>query len=274
MWTERLGQSSYRATPVVEEILRLAQFHIVVDAHDRVIGGELKRKGEYERFVTWALLKLLQSGQTFVDVGANVGYFSLLAATRVGPTGRVLAVEPMPENWALLEKSIALNGFGNIIELHKVAAGDTTRRVRMTLGDRANSGSFSFVSGRQPSKDIFEVECRRLDDLLTGRRVDIIKMDIEGAEGLALKGMRQTLGASRPLLLMEYTPSSLESISGISGEMLLGFFDELSYAFQDVNSFEGRFRPQSRGELSTLLERRQSGHLDLLLFPRERAARC
>src|SRR6202022_548003 len=129
-----------------------------------------------------------------------------------------------------LEKSIALNDFGSIIELHKVAAGNTVQQVRMTLGDRANSGSFSFVSGRQPTKDIFEVECRRLDDLLAGRRVDFIKIDIEGAEGLALKGMRQTLEASRPLLLMEYTPSSLESISGMSGEMLLSVFDELSYS--------------------------------------------
>lgn len=265
-WAERRRQLAYVSLPIEEEMLQLADFRIVVDLHDLFIGQEIKKRGTYERFVTRALRELLGAGQTFVDVGANIGYFSLVAAKLVGPSGKVIAFEPIPQNCALLEKSIALNGFDNI-EVRRVAVANTNARLRLTQLDRRNSGSFRLARDPSVSREVFDVEGQRLDDALAGETVDVIKIDVEGAEGLAFQGMRRTLETSQPIVVMEYSPAALQDISGISGEALLQGFADLGYAFEDVASFDGRFRSQTASRIHALLDVHGADHLDLLLFP-------
>ncbi len=265
----RSEPSSYEATPAVERTLSVGGLQVVIDANDHGVGRELERKGGYEPFVTWALQELLTEGSTFVDVGANIGYFTLLAARRVGPKGRVLAFEPMAPNHALLTKSVQLNGFQNV-ELFPVALGDADGVARFGLPDRANSGSFTLLNDRAWKKSVYEVPIRRLDDIAGDRQVDVIKMDVEGAEGLALRGMLQTLRRCRPVLLMEYTPSSLAAVSGSSGRELLTQLANEGYEAQEISSYAGTFNAQSADALEALLASRGTGHLDLLLFPRER----
>ncbi len=243
--------------PAVEKWVQLDDFSILVDGNDLVIGEHLARHRTWEPDVTRAVRRLLREGDTFVDVGANIGYFTLLGARQVGPTGRVVAIEPAPHNFQLLQKSVARNGLHQI-EAHQVAVGASTGRAQMALPDRANGGSYALVG--QASTGTFEVQLRPLDDLIAGRRVDLVKIDVEGAEEQALAGMGQILKTSRPLLLLEYT----------GGRGLINTLGALGYGAQQVSRFEGRLVAQSFAELSRALEDWGDGHLDLLLFPLER----
>ncbi len=147
----------------------------------------------YEPEKTEVIRSIVQPGQTFVDVGANKGDFTLLAARRVGPTGRVLAFEPEPSNVRWLRRSIERNGYTNV-EVHELALGDEEGHVTLHLGEK--SGWHTIVPGRRTSLGAVQVPLRRLDDVLDGRPIDHLKIDVEGAEMAVLRGAEGTLRAS------------------------------------------------------------------------------
>ena len=258
---------NYETLPIEEEVVALPDFRIIIDKNDQFIGKAIKRDNCYEPYVTRVINAILKPEQTFVDIGANIGYFSLLASRRVGPRGRVIAFEPMAQNFSLLLRSIQLNGFQNI-EPHAIALSNENKIVKMILWERRNSGSFHLLNDPHWNREIYSVQARRLDDLLEGKRADLIKIDVEGAEGLVFQGMSDTLRKHQPIVIMEYTPLGLRDISKIPGEELLRAFESLYYSFQDVESFDGKLCGKPVQQLEDLLRRRKTGHLDLILFPR------
>lgn len=152
--------------------------------------------------------RLLGPGDVFVDGGAHVGVFTVLAAAAVGPTGRVIACEPVPENMALLEANIALNRFG-WVETHQVALGERRGRADFfSFGSGSALGSYAPAT-RSGSRRL-AVEVVPLDELVgTARsRVRLVKLDIEGAELLALRGAPALL-AAKPDFLLELEPEHL-----------------------------------------------------------------
>ncbi len=150
--------------------------------------------GTYERRTQGQLVDALRPGDVAYDIGANAGFFTLLMARRVGPTGHVHAFEPMPENLAFLREHLTLNRLTNVT-VHPVAVSDVTGTVAFTRGVNLATGSIEATGD-------LTVPCVALDDLqLPLPRA--IKMDIEGAESLALCGMTRTLREARPLLVIE-----------------------------------------------------------------------
>jgi FkbM family methyltransferase len=248
--------SGEASAPVREQRVELDGFSILIDANDLVIGAHLAQHQTWEPDVTRAIRTLLREGDTFVDVGANIGYFTLLAARQVGPRGRVIAVEPAPGNYALLEKSLALNGLKHV-EAHRIAAGASAGRARLALPDAANGGSWALVNDARSGS--FEVDVQPLDALLAGRRVQVIKIDVEGAEQQVLAGLQRTLETSRPLLLLEYSGQT----------KMLEALEARGYRAQETARFDGKLAAQSIADLDRTLARRGDGHLDLVLFPIE-----
>ncbi len=259
--------ASYETLSIREEIVELKDFCIVVDTNDHFIGNSIRKNGFYEPEVTSAVRALLKPGQTFVDIGANIGYFSLLAARLVGPEGNVFSFEPMAPNYSLFLKSIKLNGFRNISS-QQVAVSNENKSVSMMLWDRNNSGSFHLLNDPSWNREIYVVEGKRMDDVLRDQPVHLVKIDVEGAEGLVIEGMAETIRRCRPLIIMEFAPASLIDISKISGEQLLGKLAGFGYYFQDVESFHGKFHSKSISQLTDLLSKKKVDHLNLLIFPR------
>lgn len=171
-----------------------------------LIGTALALKGVYEPATTAVFRETLKPGMTVVDVGANVGYYTLLAAGLVGEKGRVYAFEPEPENYALLVKNVQANGYRNVVCLRQ-AVSDQSGQVPFFLswGSEAHSLSADIASSRRS----IQVEATSLDEFFRKEGwppVGLIKMDIEGAESLALDGMKELIKRSKNLrLITEYS---------------------------------------------------------------------
>ena len=149
--------------------------------------------GLFEPNLTYFLLDRLRPGDVFIDVGANIGYFTLLAAGRVGPQGKVYAIEASPETFALLQRNIALNGFGNIEAINK-AVTDRACRVQIRSVDARNIGA-----NRIELSEDGIVEGAALPDIVGADldRAHVIKIDVEGAEDRILPDLFRRMQAHK-----------------------------------------------------------------------------
>ena len=214
--------------PVVPFVARLPRdlgaARFICDPRD-VIAREAWFCGGYEAIETRLVRHWLGPGATFVDVGANWGYFSLIAGARVGPHGRVVALEPDPRVFARLTLNRTLNP-DLAIEPLALAASDQAGVVRLQghdeTGDNFGLSRLVLVADERGIDDqandphappTFQANAIRLDDLfdqLGLATVDLIKIDIEGAEALALRGLERTLRSGRARrLLLELHPLQL-----------------------------------------------------------------
>jgi len=162
--------------------------------------------GAFEISETRLVQALLRPGMTFVDIGANIGYYTLVAARIVGETGVVHCFEPNRPMCLRLEENIHRNGLRNVV-VHSEAVARFTGQVEFFASTwDANQGISSLVpgKGRGEMQRVPSVSYDDFVDGLGGRRVDLIKMDIEGAELLAIEGGRKALGqADAPGLIFE-----------------------------------------------------------------------
>jgi FkbM family methyltransferase len=209
-----------------------------------------------------AMLSLLRPGDVAIDGGANIGLFTLMAAARVGPDGRVVACEPSPTTMALLRENVALNGYGQV-DLREVALAERPGRLRMHVFT-PGSGFSSFAPADTGAGAEVEVEVATIDevagDLL--ERTSLVKLDVEGAELLALKGAPRLLEQGRPDFIVELEPEHLERQGGSIGAVQ-ALFEEAGYRGYAIRP--GGLDPLS-GEWS-----RPEGDPNMVVRPRERS---
>jgi FkbM family methyltransferase len=162
--------------------------------------------GVTEPDVQDALDRHLSPGATFYDIGASVGFFTIIAARIVGDGGRVLAFEPRPEAAAMLRHNLALNHFSNV-EVHECAVTDMAGRGELAVGEE-----LVWAALRQrgpdrvtPGADAVEVETTTIDDVVRqgGEPPGVVKLDIEGGELPALNGMAETIRRHQPPIICE-----------------------------------------------------------------------
>lgn len=164
---------------------------VYVCVRDRTVSESIIKQGVYEKGTTKVFRRILKEGMTFVDLGAAGGYYSLIAASLIGRTGKVYSFEPHPFNYELLIRNISFNNFGNIIPIRKAVS---KNNCMTKLFCALEMGRHSIVLS-EDKNDYIEVEAIALDDFFNENQIlpDIIKMDIEGAEILALEGMKRTI---------------------------------------------------------------------------------
>ena len=162
--------------------------------------------GTHEPHIMRTIQEVVRPGWTAVDVGANIGYSTLLMAACVGPQGRVIAFEPLAQNYKMLEENIALNHHANV-HAEKLALMDRPGVIELRT---ATPGAMSWVASTmvEPSQAVESesVDAVTLDDYARQNgiaKIDFVKMDVEGAEAVVLSGMRAILRQHKPLLLIE-----------------------------------------------------------------------
>jgi FkbM family methyltransferase len=192
------------------------------DLADR-LSREVCFTGLYEPPVTRLFRHYSTPGAMVADVGANWGYFTLLAAAAVGPSGSVLALEPDPRQFDALSGNVALNGFGQVVCVQAAAAATEGRVTLSGFADEGSNRGISRIGVTTPSTSRqFDVRAVTLDGLTeTSPRVDLVKIDVEGAEDLVLEGMRDGLASHRyRAVILELHPNLLRA-RGIQPEACL-----------------------------------------------------
>lgn len=232
-------------------------FRVLVDPRSRVMAKKLILYGSFEMREIELLCSFVEPGDCVLDVGANIGLYSLALSRAVGPSGRVIAVEPDPLNLALLRKNLDTNGCTNVTVVAD-ALGDEEKTVLLYQSAYNRGGALSindFNGGG--AEHAIHVRMRRGDSVMAeiGLTARIAKMDVESAEPLVIAG----LGTRLPqVLLFEFTPSDLRA----SGHDPLGFLESLAaagYALAIVDPDTGQhpvMKPQDIEKIvsATLME--------------------
>lgn len=164
--------------------------------------------GTYEPELQEAITGLVQPGMVAYDLGANIGYITLLLARCVGESGQVIAIEALPDNLERLDSNITLNKLDPIVKIVHGAVVERSQQVNFYVGPSDGMGKVEGSAGRQDLEysETITVEGIALDDFVyqSGNPVpQFVKIDIEGGEVLAFQGMKRVLNDARPIVLME-----------------------------------------------------------------------
>ncbi len=247
-------------------IARLDGFSLWVPVNDLDVGRHVLFD-QYEPWVTAFLREQLRPGMSFLDVGANIGFFTMMAASIIGPQGKVIAVEPNENNVKLIEASRRANNFKNIT-IAQCAAGRETGLL--ALHSSQTNGTTSPLP--EQVENIIAAQCVaqfRIDDIVPKSfSIDFIKIDVEGAEYNALLGANDLLARCKPIIVSEFGPQSLPAISSISGEGFLRWLLDNGYRL-------GVLQPDCLGptlteDTSTIMRefhRRGHDHIDIVAMP-------
>ncbi len=201
-------------------LVNLPYADLFVRMNDYFIGAGIARNKVYEPHVTQAIKDLLKPGAIFIDIGANIGYFTMLAASLVGSQGRVFAFEPNPANCELIRLSCDQNGFEHV-QLFENALAESAQLFDF-CGDGGSNGRIIHETEANEEAAEYQVQAVTLDETLPDLpRVDLIKMDIEGAEPRAWQGMMNIVHEHRPTIIFEFSPPTIRQTSQVEPEIML-----------------------------------------------------
>ncbi len=206
-----------------------------LDLNDLGIGRELALYGVHETNSTAEVKRLIKPGMKILEAGANIGYYALLETKLAGPSGHLYAIEPSPQNFEMLKKNLELNGIRNA-DLYQAAFGEKRSKVKFYVYDRSNLSSFIKRDEMGMEYTEVEVDMMTLDDFIKFKKVDFIRMDVEGYELEILKGAKNILSSSeKPELFFIEVHSELLHKKGSSAreivEMLGGYGYEVEKSF-------------------------------------------
>ncbi len=244
------------------------------NTHD-LIQSHIYFLGMWEPRISRWVASRLNPGDTFIDVGANIGYFSLLAATRVGSDGMVLSVEACPEIYRHLAANLRRNRVKSVSAIN-VAASSARGRLKLYRGIESNGGSTTTISDGSGDCPYEEVDALPLHEIVTDaqvQRLKLIKIDVEGAEYDVLQGAAKILERA-PVgleILVELHPSLLEKQNKSAGDViaLMQAHGFNAYFFPGDSSTDIYFAPQRTQALERL--NGQTGRIETVVFSREDA---
>ena len=201
----------------------------------------------YEEDVSTILNKLLKKGMNVINIGASIGYFTLLAARQVGPKGKVFAFEPFPGSVKLLEKNVDANGYKNV------------ETVQMAVSNKTGSSSLflkpdttqHFVSNSKQDYKKIKIAVTTIDNYLKEKnlKMDFVIMDAEGHENYILDGMRKTIEKNPHLeIITEFNPYTLE-IAGTTGKDFLNKIEKLGFSLHIIDDTNLNFHKVTQNEI-------------------------
>ena len=220
--------------------------------------------GTYETFLTSIITQEVKKGDTVVDIGANIGYHTLNFARLVGETGKVYAFEPDHDNFSILKKNVELNGYKNVVLVNK-AITNKTGRTKLYLSQK-NMGAHTLLQAKG-NKKFIEVETIRFDDYFKDTKIDFIKVDVEGSEGLAIQSMRSFFEKTKNLkIITEFWPKGFSMI-GMKPEEFIDIFAKDGFKVYNVNEVENKMESIQVPEfVNSLISSYEDEHTNLLFI--------
>ncbi|MFJ2743604.1 FkbM family methyltransferase [Streptomyces sp. NPDC087440] len=207
--------------------------------------------GVWEPHMTAWLKSRLGPGDVLVDVGANIGYFTVLGSRLVGSTGRVVAIEASPVFHRRVLQHLDLNGCENVRAINGAVA-DTTKPLTFVLASSNNMGANSIVPYDGPAESAFTMDARPLPDLLEPdelARARVIKIDVEGAEGSVIRGLGPVLGQLRQdvEIAVEVTPERMVKLGDSLEELLETMREHGFHTYRLPSDYKSESYPPAMG---------------------------
>ena len=190
--------------------------------------------GCWEKYETQVFRKIVKKDMVVVDIGAHIGYYTLIAAELVGLKGKVFAFEPDPDNYNLLVKNIKLNGYTNIISVKK-AISNKTGKAKLFMSSKNKSSSQLYHA--DSLRESIVVDVTTLDEFFKDYdgKVNLIKVDIEGAEMAAFQGMANLIRKNDDLAIFtEFCPRTLRR-TGSSPEEYLSKLEDMGFKIYHID---------------------------------------
>lgn len=247
-----------------------------LDPNDHVLTPSMIVLGNWEPLETKVIRANLRRGDTFIDVGANFGYYTVIGAELVGSTGSVIAFEPEPGIFQYLERNVRANACTNTTLVQK-ALGNAPGTMTLFINDFNRGAGTMFPIGEdaRAGKRKVEVETLRFDDYWTahgGGPVDFVKMDVEGAEGIIMEGMQETLRKNPNMrIILEFIPPALDK-SGFGAERLQKLIVSLGHDVFVIDEGEEMVTQIDARKLLEYPRLKERALLNLFLKPKRPAA--
>lgn len=196
-----------------------------------------------EKLTTQLFKQVIREGDTVVDVGANIGYFTLLAARLAGSKGKVYSFEPEPNNYSMVLKNVALNRCENVVAVQNAVSNENgTVKLYLSKTDigahtlREDHDHPQFDGGQ--GGDYVEVEATTLDEFFKDKKhkVNVIKMDMEGAEMMALQGMSSLIRDNKDLkMFIEFYPAAIREMGSSPEEFIRMLLDDYGFSILAID---------------------------------------
>ncbi len=241
---------------LARRVFRYAKADVVVEDYDGNIKTSLKLSEHIQRRIFWmgycsedviSVLKArVTEGMTVLDVGANIGEITLVAAKLVGIKGRVVSFEPVTSNFNKLKENIDLNSFSNVTLMKKGLGAKAQKNTPIypSSGNSSsdeNHGLASLFNSDESERPIDYISIEKMDNIiheLNLSRIDLIKIDIEGGEMDCLIGAQSTLEKYRPMLIIEVQEHTSQQ-AGWSSLQLFEYLEKFNYEFFDIKKDGG-----------------------------------
>lgn len=231
----KLGRK-FKTPQVVEIEGKKSKFKIKIDPKNGAVDGVIFRDRTWERHITKVIEDFKKDDLVFVDIGTNIGFFSLLVAS-LSPKNKVFSFEPLPHLVKQFNESIELNNFKNI-EIFNFALGDKNEKTILYSNDASNIGASTVLPTKKNINSIeTPIEIKIADEVLSEKgKVDLIKIDVEGFEMEVLKGLEKTIKKFHPQILLEYSPAFYTGERGSSKEGIINFLFSRQYQICDLRT--------------------------------------
>lgn len=247
----RGGQHYYFLGPDLALVRLTSGLLLYVDPQDEHVSANMIAHGYWEAWVTAVVLSLLAPGARVVEVGANIGFYTINMAARIGPQGRITAFEANPRLVGLAQRSALLNGFSERIELIGKAALDQPGSIEFVTSRRNSGGGFVTIWEDVPYDDgqVLSVEAVRLDDVIEGP-VDMIRIDAEGSEAFILRGAERILRENPGVVLcLEWSVIQMNSRTPVAA--FVDWLAELGFRFWRME-FDATLSPLAAADMAGL----------------------
>jgi len=209
--------------------------------HSRGISLLLAHEGIYEKVETNLVKNEIKNGQVVLDIGANIGYYTLIFAKEVGNEGHVFAFEPESNNFNLLKKNVEINGYKNVT-FEKIAVSNMNGKTKLYISE--GPGRHRIYPSVTCTKNYVSVNMMKLDDYFQSNylsdKISFIKIDVEGSELQVLEGMTILLTKNKKLkILLEFSPYNIKDSKNEPRE-LLNFLTQRGFKIYFINQQKGK----------------------------------
>jgi len=223
--------------------------------NDKYIGQRVALE-KYEPYETQLILRQTKIGDTVVDVGANIGYYTVLLADKVGKTGKVYAFEPDKTNFEILVKNIETNNLKNVVAINAAVGSISGKKIlyksKNNLGDHKLYGN-----GEKETVKII-----KLDNYFKDIKVDLMKIDTQGWEPEVIDGAKELIKKNKPVIFLEYSPASYK-LAKLNGEKMMEFLRKIYKKIWWIDEWLYIYKNLSQEKIDKICATNKTGYADL-----------